>query len=288
MTEYLDFIVKDLVATGVDSPLLEAKLLMAEVLHKPLQEINKDTALSETEFNEIKNCLKQRKEHKPLDKILGHRGFFKFDYLVNTDVLTPRPDSEILVEEALQLLAEDETGKILDLGTGSGCLIESILSERPLMQGVAVDISEKALETAEQNANILGLDKRICFLRGDWFSENFADNFSEKFDIVVSNPPYIPTKDIENLAPEVRNYDPLSALDGGEDGYASYRRIAEIAPLIIKDGGYILLEAGYGQATEIMKIFADSGLFWLKTVKDLSGTERCVIMQKAVAQSKKI
>ena len=166
------------------------------------------------------------------------------------------------------------------MGTGSGCIIESILAERPQALGVAVDVSEKSLQVAQKNAENLGLSERLQFIQADWFAADFCERIGKKFAMIVSNPPYIPTADIATLEPEVKNYDPLPALDGGTDGFSCYRRIAEIAPKLLRDNGYILLEAGIGQADEIAVIFTRQGLKHIRTVADLGGINRCVVLQK--------
>lgn len=288
MTDYFSFVVKKLAAAGIESPRLEARLMLAKVLDTTVDSVTSDVVLNDENIKMLQNFLEQRIKHRPLDKILGSKGFYKENYKVDDDVLSPRPDSEILVEEALQLIPENEKGLILDLGTGSGCLIESILAERRQMRGTAVDVSAKALQIAKQNAVNLHLNDRMVFLQADWFSADFTNNFGDKFDIVVSNPPYIPSADIATLEPEVRDYDPLKALDGGADGLDSYRRLAEVTPLILRQGGYVLLEAGIGQSRQIIEIFRAGGFKWYKTAEDLSGVERCIIMQKAVAEMKKI
>jgi release factor glutamine methyltransferase len=223
--------------------------------------------------------LQQRLAHKPLDKIIGRREFYKANFVVNENVLSPRPDTEILVEEAIKLLP-DTAVEILDLGTGSGCIIESILAEKPQARGVAVDISAAALQTARLNAENLQLTTRLDFVNADWFAPDFCAEIGKKFDMIVSNPPYIPTADIATLAAEVKNYDPAAALDGGADGYDSYRRISELAPELLQNGGYILLEAGIGQAEKIADIFCNHKLKLINIVPDLNGISRCIILQK--------
>ena len=283
MSSFFNEILQKLITGGIENPRLEARILLAEVLKKNIAEIYTDTELSEQEQQRINVMLEQRLQHKPLDKIIGHREFYKADFKVSEDVLSPRPDTEILVEEALKLLQDDKEYRILDLGVGSGCIIESILLEKKNSYGVGVDVSAKALKVAAINADNLGLSRRIEFVNADWFVGGFEKKFSCKFDMIVTNPPYIPTADIVSLDTEVKEYDPLPALDGGKSGYDSYVRIAEITPLLLNDGGYILIEAGINQAAEINKIFSRKNLQPVKIVNDLAGIERCVIMQKAVA-----
>ena len=286
MADYFSTMVQRLAAAKIENPRLESRLLLAEVLHCKPSEIYAGIDISDANMRKTEALLERRLQHKPLDKILGHREFYKYDFAVNEDVLSPRPDTEILLESALAILSDIPTANILDLGCGSGCIIESLLKEMPQACGVAVDISDKALAVAKKNADSHTIGTRLQFIKADWFADNFIDAFKDKFDMIISNPPYIPSADIENLEPEVKNYDPRLALDGGESGYDSYMRIAEVAPELLKDDGYILLEAGQGQAQKIVDIFASHGFAMRKTVNDLSGIARCVILQKAVAESK--
>lgn len=285
MADYFSQIVQKLAQAKIANPRLEARLLLAEVLRCNPAEIHTGIKVLAEDVKKTEVLLEQRLHHKPLDKILGYREFYKYDFTVNEDVLSPRPDTEILAEAALEILQGTPEPKILDLGCGSGCIIETLLKEIPQAIGCAVDISEKALAVARQNADNLAIGERLRFVNTSWFDEKFADTIGTKFDMIVSNPPYIPTADIENLEPEVKDYDPFVALDGGKSGYDSYEQIAQTAPELLKNGGYILLEAGLGQAQKIVDIFTAQGFKLLKIVNDLAGIERCVILQKAVAES---
>lgn len=268
-----------LAKNGVANPRLETRLIMAFVLQCQPAEVFSDSALTAEQSRKADEILRRRLQHEPLDKIFGHREFYKFDFIVDKNVLSPRPDTEILVEEAVSLARDNMS--ILDLGTGSGCIIASILSEHPQMQGTAVDISAASLDIARRNAENLGISPRLRFIRADWFSAGICQTIGQKFDMIVSNPPYIPTADIATLEAEVKNNDPLAALDGGDDGLQSYMRIAEIAPQLLNAKGYILLEVGINQAHEVADIFVANKLKLLKILPDLSGIERCVVLQKA-------
>lgn len=280
MSDYFLQIVQRLAQAGIENPRLEARLLTAHVLSLEPDEVFADIFISAENKEKIELLLQQRLAHKPLDKVIGKRAFYKAEFAVSEQVLSPRPDTEILVEEALEYLRHIQSPKVLDLGTGSGCIIETLLAEIPEAEGTAVDISAEALKVARLNAQNLNVAQRLNFIRADWFAADFINLFNDKFDVIVSNPPYIPTADIVNLEPEVKEYDPMYALDGGTSGFDSYKRIAEIAPMLLKDGGYVLLEAGINQAAEIQNIFTFSGLQYVKTVKDLAGIDRCVIMRK--------
>ena len=271
--------VQTLAEAQIENPRLETRLIFADVLHCSPSEIFQDISLTSPEIEKINDMLAQRLKHKPLDKILGHREFYKYDFIVNEDVLSPRPDTEILVEAALEILHNISNAKILDLGCGSGCIIETLLKEIPSASGCAVDISANALKIAQKNADNLAVNEHLNFINANWFTDDFTAQIGDKFDVIVSNPPYIPSADIAVLDTEVKDYDPLLALDGGQSGFESYKRIAQIAPKLLNNGGYILLEAGYGQAKQIANIFITQGFDLLKIVNDLSDIERCVVLR---------
>jgi len=270
----LNEVVRLLAAGNIPSPRLEARILLEHVGGSPFAEVDGEAE------QKLRRLVERRLAHVPLDKLLGRREFYKNDFIVSEDVLTPRPDTEILVEAAIGLVRRNGLKRILDLGTGSGCIILSILDDCPQACGTAVDKSAAALEIARRNAAWLGLSERVAFVCRSWFDDDFVRETGTGFDMIVSNPPYIPTADIASLEPEVREHDPLSALDGGADGFAHYEKIASLAPLLLKKGGYILLEAGIGQARHISEVFAGRGLSTLEIRPDLAGTERCVILKK--------
>lgn len=281
MRDLFDKIVQKLSDSKVEQPRLEARLLLAHVKKCLPADIYSGTDVSETETQVVTDMLNRRLAHEPLDKILGHRAFFKADFVVNNKVLSPRPDTETLVECVLENYANRNTNwRILDLGTGSGCIIESLLAEYPNARGMAVDISAEALNVAKMNAEKLGLSQQLEFIQADWFAAGFVQKIGQVFDIIVTNPPYIASSEINTLEPEVKDYDPLLALDGGEDGFDSYCRLAEVVPELLVSGGKIFIEAGAGQARTIADIFMKKGLFFETIHKDLSGIERCVILRK--------
>ena len=267
MNQLLNKIALTLSQSQIDSPRLEARRILSFVCHKSEDEValqERELSMAETQI--LEDIIRQRKAHKPLDKILGSKGFYKYDFIVNEDVLSPRPDTEILVEEAISLLPSDKPQKIIDFGTGSGCILLSLLAENKLWQGQGVDISAKALNIAKQNAALLGVEQQVRWINKGWFD--------------AANPPYIPSQDIQSLDDEVKNYDPLLALDGGEDGLNHYRQIAQVSAPLLKEGGFILLEVGIYQAQMVADIFCQAGLHWVKTVSDLGQIARCVILKK--------
>jgi len=262
-----------LAAAGVDSSRREARLLFAHASGKSVEWIvahNNDEIETPVQFE---NAVRRREAREPLSHILGEREFWSLSFQVNASVLDPRQDSETLVEAVLaQYPNPAAVPRIVDLGTGSGCLLLSILSERPNAEGVGVDISESALSIARENASRFGLLARTAFVQSDWESA-----LDESFDVVLSNPPYIPTAEIDGLAPEVARFEPRAALDGGADGLDAYRRIAAALPRILKPGGLLALEIGQGQDRSVPSLLRENGLRDLTLEKDLAGIPRCVL-----------
>ncbi len=280
MADFFHNLISSLKEAGADSPRLEAGMILSHVMKTGQNLLSKTDEPDEAQRAEIAQIVAKRKAHFPLCKILGEKGFYKYDFLVTEDVLSPRPDTEILVEAAIADAKKLGARKILDLGTGSGCIILSILGDVDSLCGWAVDVSEKALKVASANAEKLKLDSRVKFLHASWFDEDLPDRLGTKFDLIVSNPPYIATSEIAELEPEVREHDPLGALDGGRDGLVHYRKIAELAAKIINPGGLIFLEGGLNQEQEIAEVFIKQGFSLERIVADYAGINRCIILKK--------
>jgi release factor glutamine methyltransferase len=216
---------------------------------------------------------------EPASRAVGRREFWGLDLALSPDTLDPRPDSETVVEAVLARLGDHAARlRVLDLGTGSGCLLLALLSELPAAAGLGVDICEGAITTARQNAQALGLVQRARFFVGDW-----ASAVAGQFDVVVANPPYIPAAALPDLPAEVREYDPWRALDGGEDGLHSYRRIAERLPLLLAPAGIFAGEVGAGQAAAVAGVLRSRDLHVEEFECDLAGIERCVIARRIAA-----
>ncbi len=266
---------------GIVNSRFDVKVMLAAVLGCKVGEVMLCRSnLTPAQNDAFQTMVAARLKRKPVDKILGNKGFYKYDFAVNSDVLSPRPDTETLVEAVVEYAHIHEVKNILDLGTGSGCIVLSVLAEFPEMNGVGVEISSKALMVAQKNARELGLGRRIRYVHSSWSEDSLLEDINETFDIVVSNPPYICTADIAGLDPEVSNYDPVTALDGGADGLRDYRCLARLMPHLLKDNGMVFLEAGAGQSQEITRIFCNYGFKLVRIIKDLGGIERCVILKK--------
>lgn len=261
---------------GIESPRREARLLLAYALGIPAGEIaTGHVAMSEESVEAFSGAVLRRCRREPLAYIAGMREFWSLDFNVSRDVLVPRPETETLIETALrEFPSRDAELRVLDLGTGSGCLLLAFLSERPKAKGVGADISEEALRLAARNARDLSLDGRASFVQSHWTSA-----ISGTFDVVFANPPYVPTGEFAGLAPEVAQFEPRLALDGGADGLRAYREIAAVLQQSMKPGALLFVEAGYGQAAEIAGIFAAAKFQHHDTVGDLAGVPRCVVMR---------
>lgn len=266
---------------GVSSSRLELKILLAFVLKKTTDELYLyKLPLSDAQIKEFDRLVALRAEHYPVDKIVGRKGFYKYEFEVSKDVLSPRADTEIMVEKAINMIRENNFNSILEFGVGSGCIILSLLADTKNTIGVGIDISSKALQIAENNARLLDVKERINLLQASWFDDNILEKIGQDFDIIISNPPYIPSDEINALELEVKNFDPLTALDGGKDGLRDYRRICLLANKILKKGGILLFEVGEGEAERVKEIGEVNGLSYQETLRDLNDIKRCIIFKK--------
>jgi release factor glutamine methyltransferase len=229
-------------------------------------------ALSPEQEATLEAYLSRREHREPVSHILGRKGFWKIMLSVTPDVLTPRPDTETVVEYVLRDFPEHAAWSVLDLGVGSGAILLSILAERPAARGLGVDVSEEALAVARDNAASLGLAGRLALLRGDW-TEGLGES---SFDLVVSNPPYIAAAVLETLEPEVRDHEPRLALEGGADGLMHYRRLAPEILRVLKPGGRFAVEIGYDQKAAVEALFKDAGAIGVQTIRDLGDRDRVV------------
>ncbi len=279
VSELLASVAARLSAAGLESGRLEARLLVGDATALSIEQL---VAHPEREVDDggvlarIERLTKRRLAREPMSQILGQREFWSLTFKVTPDVLTPRPDSETLVEAALAALVDrTRPWRILDLGVGSGCLLLSLLHELPNATGIGIDRSERALAVARANAETLGLAGRAVLQLGDW-----GQGIEEQFDLVVSNPPYIPSDDIETLDPEVSEHEPWLALDGGLDGLDAYRRLAGQLPVLAREGGWALLEVGVDQAQIVARLVRAAGFKIERIRADLGGIERVVVARR--------
>lgn len=268
-----------LAASGIDQPRREAGLLVGHAIGAGRTEIllDRGRALDAEAQGRLEALLGRRCRREPIARILGRREFWSLGFAVTPATLDPRPDSETLVEAALATVAaRDAPLRILDLGTGSGCLLLALLSELDHASGIGVDASADAVAVACTNAEALGLGGRAGFLVGDW-----ATALAGPFDLIVVNPPYIPSGAIGSLAPEVARYEPRGALDGGADGLACYRALAPQIAERLGAGGTALVELGQGQAESVTALMAAAGLAVAESRADLAGRVRCLALRRA-------
>lgn len=276
--ELYDYGIRELKQADIAEAELDARLLLEHICRTDRNTllVHGDSVRSQIEEEFYKITIERRRQHIPLQHITGEQEFMGLVFKVNEHTLIPRQDTEILVEEAMRYLGDGM--RILDLCTGSGCVLLSLLKYSNECEGVGIDLSEDALLVARENAGRLGLD--AAFLRGDLFAP-LAEFVSGRtrdtlFDIVISNPPYIPSAEIATLMPEVRDHEPLMALDGREDGLYFYRRIIEEAPTYLRHSGLLFLEIGCGQADAVSAILREKGFEKIEVIKDYAGVDRVI------------
>ncbi|MGX9961863.1 peptide chain release factor N(5)-glutamine methyltransferase [Roseomonas sp. F4] len=263
-------------AAAIDSPRLEARLLLAHAMGATSEQLLRDprAMVPPEAVARFGPALKARLAHVPMAHILGRQGFWTLDLAVSPATLIPRPDSESLVEAALEALPDLAAAlRVLDLGTGTGCLLLAVLSERPNAFGIGVDRAPAAAALAAANAAANGLADRSAFLAGDW-----ATALAGRFDLVLSNPPYIETATIQDLMPEVARHEPALALDGGADGLDAYRMLTAALPGLLAPGGVAVLELGQGQRAAVESLAREAGLLPLSCRPDLGGVERALVL----------
>lgn len=288
ITKLLEWTTSYFKSHDIDSPRIAAEILLAHSLN--LRRIDLylryDQPLSSDELTQFKALIKRRIKREPVAYIVGVKEFWSMDLAVTRDVLIPRPETECLVEAALSLLPEDskqgsefEPQRILELGTGTGAVILALASQRKQPLFFASDRSAKALAVARENAGRHGLERDVCFFCGDWLTS--LSNSKYRFDMIISNPPYVQTQAVRRLQPEILEYEPLAALNGGKDGLDCLRLIIEDAYFFLNTHGSLLLEIGHDQKTEVAKIIAKCGHYEnVLFKKDYSGYDRMVQMQK--------
>jgi len=267
---------KNFSISGIETSELDARLILKEILSFDDKEliINENYNIPERFIKEIFAIGERRLKGEPISKIFKKRNFYKSTFIISNDVLDPRPETELIVEIANNFIKKNEVKNILDLGTGSGCILLSILKENKMINGLGIDLSKEAINIAQKNSKKLQLDKQSNFLISNWME---AINF--KYDIVVSNPPYIASKEIEKLSKEVKNFDPFLSLDGGEDGLNCYRVIVEDLKRVINKNAIIIIEIGYNQSNSVEEIFKNNDFKLLKKYNDINGLDRVLTFQ---------
>lgn len=268
---------------GVPSPKVDAEYIFADVLKisRNMLSLNFNRKIEDEELSKIREMLKERgKNRRPLQYILGEWEFYGYPFYVDERVLIPRQDTEILVEQCKYLIIDKERPKVCDIGTGSGAISISLGKEVGNAQILGIDISEKALEVANKNKE-LNKAENVKFLKSDVFSTLKDEKYKNvKFDLIVSNPPYIPTDEYKELMPEVLNYEPKNALTDEHDGYYFYEKITKESKDFLVDGGYLAFEVGYNQAEKVSELMRENSFEVISIVKDYGDIERVVIGKK--------
>jgi release factor glutamine methyltransferase len=263
-------------AAGIDTPELDAQCLARIAFGCDALRLAADEnqPAGDEGLARLQDLAARRLAGEPVARILGHKEFYGLDFNLNTATLVPRPETELLVDLAMQALQDREAPQFVDLGTGTGCVAIAILRNEPRAVGIATDLSEEALTAARGNAAAIGVTDRLQLREGNWYG---ALRDGELFDLIVSNPPYVESEIIEELMPDVRDFDPALALDGGPDGLHAYRAIAKGAARWLKPGGTLMVEIGSEQGLEVGALFAALGLTQVEIKKDLAGLDRVVI-----------
>ena len=269
-------ITKKLFDSGIETSSLDSRIILKEVFCFDEKELilNSQLIVTDNKINEVDKILSRRVGGEPVSKIFGKRDFYKSTFLISKDVLDPRPETELIIEIANNFILDKGYKNFIDLGTGSGCIILSILKDNKNLSALGIDISNKAINIAQKNCSNLNLENQATFLVSNWLSK-----VSGSYDLIISNPPYIPSKDIDTLLDNVKNYDPLISLDGGDDGLKCYREIAEDINRIISKKGRIILEIGFNQAINVIKIFESKGFMFLNKYTDINGLDRILTFE---------
>lgn len=283
--EVLDWTTKYFIKKGISSPRLDAEILLSEILKCSRLEIylNYNKPLTENELASYHQLVKRRSFYEPIAYIIGRKEFYGYDFIVNPSVLIPRPETELLVEEIikkLKALDEKKFYTIVDVGTGSGN-IATALAKNLNSYIYAIDIAGEILDIASRNAENIGVKDKISFLKGNLLDPLKELNLADKIDVIVSNPPYIPTNEINNLLPDIKNYEPLVALDGGIRGTCFQIPLIKESLTYLKKGGYLYLELGVHQYNILKEICHElKGYSYVKAIKDYAGIERILEAQK--------
>ena len=256
---------------------LDSYVLMSKAINKERKFLilNSEEEISKKNLDNFNTLIEQRANGKPVAYLIEKKDFWKYEFIVNKDVLIPRPDTEILVDEVLKLTKNKNKLNLLDIGIGSGCILFSILKEKKNFYGVGIDISNKSLNICKLNRHKLGLKDRVKLFKSD------IDNFNYgKYDLIISNPPYIKQTVLKCLEKDVVNFEPKCALDGGLNGLSEIRKVIKKSSELIKKKGFLILEIGFDQKKSVKKILNDKGFYIKKMVKDLANNDRCIISVK--------
>jgi release factor glutamine methyltransferase len=262
---------------NIANPYLDVEVLLSKSINKDRKYIilNLKKEINSNDLNDFNNLIQRRKKGEPVAYLINKKDFWKHEFYINKDVLIPRPDTELIVEQVLKISSQNEHLRILDIGVGSGCILLSILKEKKSFLGTGIDVCKKSIKVSKFNAKMLHVDNRVKFYNSD------VDNFNiGKYDIVVSNPPYIKKLSLKYLEKNVINFEPKLALNGGLDGISNIRKVIKKASILVKKKGKLILEIGYDQKNKVVKILEDNSFYINKVLKDYGKKDRCIISTK--------
>jgi release factor glutamine methyltransferase len=263
--------------SGVSNPQLDCEILLSNSINKDKKYIilNPKKILNDGQLSDFASLIEKRKKGEPIAYLINKKEFWNNEFFVNKDVLIPRPDTELIVEEVLKIYSKNTNLQVLDIGTGSGCILLSILKERKYFYGTGLDISKKSINVSKFNAKKLNLENRVKFFHSS------VDNFTlGKYDLIVSNPPYIELVNLKYLEKDIVNFEPKLALSGGFDGFSKIRKVINKANCLIKKNGKFILEIGFNQKNKVKEILKQEGFYINKAVRDYGNNDRCIISTK--------
>jgi release factor glutamine methyltransferase len=273
----IDIANTELKKNKINSSMLDCEILMSQVMNKNREFIilNLKKEIKSNNYIHFKKLVYERSKGKPIAYITGKKHFWKYEFEITKDVLIPRPDTEIIIEQVLNIFKNKNRINFLDIGVGSGCILLSILKEKKKYLGTGIDMSDECVKLSKINANKLGVNNRAKIVKSDVDNFNFG-----KYDLIISNPPYIKKLDLEYLDRGVINFEPKLALDGGLDGLSEIRKIISKSSELIKKKGKLILEIAFDQKNEVKKLLTDNGFYIDKVVKDFARNDRCIISTK--------
>ena len=259
------------------NPYLDIEVLLSKIIGRDRKYIilNPKRIINNNDLNNFNRLIERRKKGEPIAYLINKKEFWKSEFYINEDVLIPRPDTEILIEQILNFSSKNSKLNLLDIGVGSGCILLSILKERKNFYGTGIDISKKSLKVSKFNAKELGLENRVKFYNSD------VDNFNNgKYDVIVSNPPYIENYNLKYLDKDVKNFEPKLALNGGLEGVSQIRKVITKSSVLIKKQGKLILEIGFDQKNKVKELLKKEGFYINKILKDYAKNDRCIISTK--------
>jgi release factor glutamine methyltransferase len=264
-------------ASNIANPYLDSEILLSKSINKDKKHIilNPKEILNSKQLVKFKSLIERRKKGEPIAYLINKKYFWKSEFYVNKSVLIPRPDTEIIIDQVLKIYSKNSQLQVLDIGTGSGCILLSILKERRNFYGTGIDISKKSINVSKFNAKKLKLNNRVKFYNSG------VDNFKiGKYDLIVSNPPYIELFSLKYLEKDIVNFEPKLALSGGFSGFSKIKKVVSKASKLIKKNGKFILEIGFNQKNKVKKILKEEGFYINKTLKDYGNNDRCIISTK--------